>query len=168
MSSMYYIGTIKGDIINKPIETSGTVANCVEELLKYCNIDIYHDFNYFRDDNAWLLFYKLTKEDRELINIPFIDDTGCKTEIDYEEFPVVCDGKVLDNGNSYHLNRVKPIDYSDFKCLNTLNYDILDKMLKDKSFWKNNKKSDFFVKEIIDIYETISEWILNNKNIYWW
>lgn len=146
----------------------GTTASCVEKLLNYCKIDVVIDFNYFNDDSALLLFYKLAKEDREIINTPFVDDTDCKEAIKYKEFPVVCDGKTLKDGSSYHLNELKPINYNNFHIINNLNYEKLDKILKDTSAWRSNKISEFFIDEIISIYKIVSKWIKNKENIYWW
>lgn len=172
MSYMYYIGTIKGNIINKPeIIINGFQEKYIDKLLNYCNIDTAKNFNYFSDNPAWLLFYKLTKEDREIINTPFVDDSNCKTPIEYEEFPIICDGKIMENGNSYHLNRVKAIDYSKFKYLHNIDITLLNNIFKDDIDWNEKKKFNYFsedVKEIINIYKVVSKWILNNEVIYWW
>lgn len=168
VSSMYYIGIITGNIVYKPIEISGATERCVEKLLDYSGIDIYSNFNYFNDDNARLLFYKLTKEDRELINISFVNSDDCKTKIEYNEFPIICDDKILKNENSYHLNTLKSINYNNFHIINNLSYGDLDKILKNISAWQSNKSLEFFVDEIVFIYKIISKWILNEENIYWW
>ena len=168
MSSMYRIGIIKGNTVYKPKEVSGTTASCISKILEESDIDIYNNFNYFNDDSLNPLFYKLTKEDREIIDTPFVDDTGVCSEIEDYEFPLYCDGQILKNGDSYHIQKLKSINYHSFHIIKDLSYKNLDKILNNIQSWQSNKKSDFFIKEIRSMYRIISEWILNEENIYWW
>ncbi|HDK7194900.1 TPA: hypothetical protein PTV74_003207 [Clostridium botulinum] len=167
MSSSYYIGTFKDNIINRPIEITGITQNCIEDILEYCGISVYEDFNYFNSDRN-LLFYKTTKENRDIIPNPFIDDDFYKEEIGYNEFPVVCNGKILENGNSYHMSKVDITlpNYKNFRKTE-LTMELVDNVLKDYSGWINNRDEQFF-NEINKIYKIITMWIENNELIYWW
>lgn len=169
MSSMYYIGTFKDNTVNKPIEITGITETCIENILKHCGIDVYEDFHYFTDNKWNLLFYKMIKENRCMVEYnDFIDDDFYKDEVDFEEFPINCNGKVLDSGNSYHIKseNIFVPNYSNFKKMN-LTMELLDSILKDYSGWQNNKDMWFF-EEINKVYKIIAKWIEDNQLIYWW
>lgn len=170
MSSMYYIGTIKNNIVNIPIDISGITQNCIEDILKYCNIDIYEDFNYFSSEAFNnLLFYKIKKENLESISENnFLDEDYFKEEVEYSEYPVSCNDDIIKNGSLYYLNKrnlIKP-NYKNFKDID-LTINLLDYILKDYSGWTNNRDKDFF-ERIKEHFQTITKWIKDNETIYWW
>lgn len=171
MSSLYYIGTLKNNIINKPLDMSGVRATCLMKTLEYCGIDIYYDFNYFSSDEGKynMLFYKILEEDIEIMKIDkFTDEDYYKDEIDYNEFPVLCDNISVKNGYIYYLinKNITIPQYEKFNFIN-LTINVLDEILKDYSGWKSNR-SEWFYEELKLSYETIAEWINNNEFIYWW
>lgn len=169
MSSMYYIGTFKNNIVNKPTNITGTESKCLTDILDYCGIDRYYDFHSFSNEVGNLLFYKVEPKYKHLMKKDKYESIY-KSEIEFDEFPVFVNKKYEESKTSYHIVKedIMIPNYSKFNKINIEDDRLLNSILKDNSAWKSNCKNNDFIDDIKRIYSIICKWIESNDMIYWW
>lgn len=169
MSDQFYIGYIDGLYVTKVFDISGSSAYALRDLLKYSNISIYDNFNYFATDDRFNpLFYYMDDESRIYASHNFGDIEDIQKVIKFNggywgEDTIHCNGEIIDDISLHlHEEHLKKVDYTSFHRLQ-LNKENIHLYLHEKDM----NRGFGFIDDLILMYNEIVKFINENKVVFW-